>query len=639
MTEEFGPGTGPSSPDPGGVPSEWSPPSSSLPRPPSMPPPVEAVSTGPVMAPPASRPGWFGRGIALAAAAVLVGGGGYLAINAGSADGGADSPRAALDGALAALSEQDLIGAAEFVEPTERETMIDAGFSVVEELIRLEVFDDSLDLAAVDGIDVEFDDVEVRVDEVRPGVAHLFIVGGTASTALDGAAVPFGSLVTDRVDGDDLAIEQRQSSEMSPSDLPIVAVERDGRWYLSLWYTVAENARLETGRPMPASSDRLTEIGADSPEQAVENFIGAIEQLDISTMIGMLDPLEASALYDYGPLFVGDGQRAADEFLREVRSDGWTWEVAGLDLRAETDGAQATVFVDAIHVTASSDDVSFDASFTADRVEVVVDSPEVDFDYLIEDDCMILTYDEGYGPETEEMCTDDVLADAGLGDLASGAMGGLTTIDDFGIVVRNVAGRWYISPIRTGSELMLQSLRAFDAEALAETVDAFADLLSDPFALGSSFGDDTFFEIDEDMGFDAGMAFPDANAWMLADGPDYVFVYDLVDIYRDDVWWQWLTDVPEREFRDGVVGQAFLPGDAYVDIIVLAGLDVATDEELADWLGGELVTDDGFTYLSTTNSWGETLVVARTADGIAVVSSYGGLLDGVVDTLRNQVGG
>jgi hypothetical protein len=642
MTDEFGPGNGPSSPDPGGVPSEWSPPASSLPRPPAMPPPAAGVvSTGPVMAPPSSRPGWFGRGIALAAAAVLVGGGGYLAINAASADGGADSPRGALDGALAALSDQDLIGAAEFVEPTERETMIDAGFAVVEELIRLEVFDDSLDLASVDGIDLEFDDVEIRTDEVRPGLAHLFIVGGTASTALDGAAVPYGSLITDRVDRDDLAIEERQTEEMSPSDLPIVAVERNGRWYLSLWYTAAENARLEAGQPLPSPSDRLSVIGAETPEGAVEDFVGAVEQLDLSAMIGMLDPLEASALYDYGSLFVGDGQRAADDFLREVRSDGWSWEVTGLDLRAETDGAQATVFIDRLDVTAGSDEVSFGASFTADRVEVTIESPEVDLDYVVEGDCMVVTYDEGYGPETEQMCTDELLADTGLGGLASGAMGGITTIDDFGIVVRNVDGRWFISPIRTGSSLMLQSLRSLDADMLADTVDAFAELFRDPFAFGSSFDDESFIEIDDESFIDLGddMAFPDANAWMLADGPDYVFVYDLVDGSRDDVWWQWLTDVPEREYQEGVVGQAFLPGDVYVDIIVLAGLDVAADEDLLAWLGGELVTDDGFTYLSTTNAWGETLLVARTADGIAVVSSYDGLLGEVVDTLRNQVAG
>ena len=57
--------------------------------------------------------------------------------------------------------------------------------------------------------------------------------------------------------------------------------------------------------------------------------------------------------------------------------------------------------------------------------------------------------------------------------------------------------------------------------------------------------------------------------------------------------------------------QAYLSGDLYVDIIVLTGVGITTDQELVEWLGGELVTDDGFTYVSTSNSWGEALLVAR----------------------------
>ena len=668
-------------PDPGGVPSEWSPPppppapsslpSSSLPPPPATassptaPPSVSpfddtaVVSTGPIMAEPAPRAGWFGRGVALVAAVVLVGGGGYLAINAGSDDGGADSPDGALDGALEALSAEDLIGAAEFVEPTERATMIDAGVAVVEELIRLDVFADTLDLEAVDGIDLQFDDVVVRVDEVRPGLAHLFIESGTATTSLDGAAVPFGPLITDRVDGDDLAVEEGTSTELEATTTPIVAVERDGRWYLSLWYTAAENARIESGLPLPDAADRLAEIGADTPERAVEDFVAALEELDLATMIGMLDPLEAAALYDYGSLFVADGQRAADEFLAEVRGEGWSWDVTELDLRAETDGNQATVFVQRLAMAAEGDDAAFDATFTPDRAEVGIESPEVQMEMLVEGDCITMTFDEGDGPETERTCTDDLLDDAGLGSLGTGAFGGITTIDDLGIVTREVGGRWYISPIRTGSEMVLASLRALDADLVAATVDGIADLFRDPFAFESSFessfggGDDFGFDDGGDFGFDDAPDVPtttfgetgeyppftEANAGLLAEGPDYVFVYDLVDAYRDDVWWQWLTDVERREFETGVIGQAYLPGDRYVDIIVLTGVGITTDQELIEWLGGELVTDDGFTYVSTSNSWGESLLVARSADGVAVVSSYDGIDDAGIAALRNQIGG
>ena len=662
MTEHE-PDRDPPRPDPSEVPSEWAPPASSLPAPPSTAPPVSpssplappevAVSTGPVMAEPAARSSWFGRGVALAAAAVLVGGGGYLAINAGSADGGADSPAAALDGVLAALSSEDLIGAAEFVEPSERDTMIDAGFEVVEELVRLELFDDSLDLSSVEGIDLEFDDVEIDSVEVRPGLAHLFITGGRATAAVDGAAAPLGRLITDRVDSEDLAVSESQTQEMTPTSVPIVAVERDGRWYLSLWYSVAENARLEFDAPMPSAADRLAEIGAATPEEAIETFVGALEQIDITTMIGMLDPDEAAALYDYGSLFVDDGQRAADDFLQEVRRDGWFWEVTQLDLRSETDGGFATVYIDRLDVTASDGEVFLDASFTADRIDVGMDSPDVTFDYVVEGDCMTVTYDEGYGPETEHMCTDELLADVGMGSLSSGAMGGLTSIDEAGIVVHNVDGRWYISPLRTGSQMTLRTLRAMDPETVADTVDAFVDLFSDPFAISSAFGgesfigEESFIEVDDFPGsptttyeiIDDYPLLAEENADLLAEGPEYVFVYDLVDLYRNDVWWQWFTDVPEREFGDGVVGQAFLADDSYADIVVLSGLEVESDADLAEWVDGDLVTEAGFTYVAFTNTWGDQLIVARSADGLALVAMYDGFSEEALTVLRNQVGG
>lgn len=653
MSDETPPGASSSPPDPAAVPSEWSPPASSLPAPPAMAPPESpltppgvVVSTGPVMADTPSRPRWFGRGVALVAAAVLVGGGGYLAINAGSADGGAGTPEGALEGALAALSAEDLIGAAEFVEPTERETMIDAGLEVVEELVRLEVFDETLDLTAVDGIDLEFDDVEVEVEVVRSGLAHLYVVGGTSTSSIDGSAVPFGPLVTDRVDDEDLAVEESHTEPLARTDVPIVAVERDGRWYLSLWYTVAEGARLELGRPLPSTADRLAEIGADTPERAVENFVGALEQLDIATMIGLLDPLEASALYDYGSLFVEDAQDGVDGFLRDVRREGWYWEVTRLDLRSETEGSQATVFVDRLDVSAEGPDVSVEGSFAADRVEFTLESREVDLDVLVDGDCLTITVDEGYGAETERLCGDELLEDAGLGSLGTGAMGGVTTVDDIGIVVRDVGGRWYISPIRTGSEMMLQSIRTLDADMLAETVDGLIEFVDDPFAFGTSFDEPIFgggvLEIPSTTttsGVDDFPVLTEANADLLVDGPEFVFVYDLVDIYRGDLWWDWLADVEERDFGDGVVGQAFLDNDAYVDILVLTGIDVTSDVELADWLGGEVAVTDGFGFVTVVNSWGTELIVARSTDGIAIVAMYDGYSDEALAALRNQVGG
>jgi len=671
MTDETGSSESNSDVPLGGVPSEWAPPASSLPTPPAPPqaptpslappapvPPL-SVSTGPVTAESSRRSGFLGRGIALAAAAVLVGGGGYLAINAGSSEGGADSPQAALDNALAAIANEDLIGAAEFVEPSERETMIDAGFEVIEELVRLDVFDESLDLSSVEGFDFEFDDVEITAVEVQPGLAHLFIESGTATASVDGTAVPLGSLVTDRMDEDDLAITETSTEQMRESESPIVAVERGGRWYLSLWYSIAENALIETGSPRPDPTERLTEIGADSPERAVENFVGALEQLDVATMIGMLDPQEASALYDYAPVFLDDVQDGADEALRSIRDEGWSWDVTDLDLRAESEGSLATVFVDRMEFEASGPQGDLGVSFTAEKVEVLFEGPDLSVDYVVEGDCFTVTVDEGYGADTTSMCTDEMLDDLGLQSLSSSALGGFATVEDYGIVVRNVSGRWYISPIRSGSRSTLQAIRALEPDALAATVDAIIDLARDPFALESTFDTlDTEFGSDFSAGSDPGYPavvpeplttttfggvfegspYTQFNADLLVGGLDQSFVYDLADDSRDDIWWLWLDEVEPQDFGRGVVAQGWLPNEDYIDLIVAEELLFDSDEALAEWVQGELVADGEFVYVSATNGWGDDLILARSATGIAVVNMYGGFSDEAAAVLRSQVG-
>ena len=87
---------------------------------PETPLPLDSVAVGPVAAAEVTGPKrWLGRVAAIAGAAVLIGGGAMLAIDAGSASGGAESPEAAFEGMLAAISAGDLLEAAELVEPAD----------------------------------------------------------------------------------------------------------------------------------------------------------------------------------------------------------------------------------------------------------------------------------------------------------------------------------------------------------------------------------------------------------------------------------------------------------------------------------------------------------------------------------------
>jgi hypothetical protein len=634
---------------------------STLPPPPARPIPT-TVTTGPVEASPPRAPRWIGRTLALGAAVALIGGGGYLAINAGAADGGADSPRAALVGVLESLSNEDLVGAAEFVEPTERETVIDAGFDVVEELVRLEVFSEDLDLGSIDGIDLDFSDLEIDVTEVRPGLAQLFLDGGRVSATVNGADFPFGSLVTDRIDAETLDVVESNSTRIEPADYPVVAVQRDGRWYLSLWYSVAENARIALDQPLPDRSGRPVAIGGDSPERAIELFVGAATGVDLASMIGLLDPEEAAALYDYAPLFLDDAQSEIDDRLAEARRDGWQWEVGDLQLSSESDGRLATVVIDSFAFEASGPGTTIEVVYSGDRSRIWFDTEGQTVEIITDGDCVTTTFDDGFGTQTEEYCASDLADVAGLEALTGGAFANLQSLSAPGIVVREVDGRWYVSPLRTGSTLMLDMLRSIEPEALAETVDAFADFFEDPFAFGSGgFGSSPFGGTfgpgigpgEDPFADDLGADFPTPSI-MVPDEPDYPELVDIdpsilsseLETYspfqlwdggRDDLWLSWLTADTDRRFS-GVVAQIRLGDDSLGDIMVVDDVVFASDEALAARVGGRLMMEDGFVYVLAYTVEGARLVVARSGEQIVAIGSRGAPLDPMLEALRTQTG-
>jgi len=621
------------------VPSEWSPPVSSLPTPPRPPrgsagtapsAPTTSISTGPIVATGVGGSRWAGRALALGAAVMLIGGGGYLALNAGGRDGGADSPAAALEGALQSLAEEDLIGAAEFVEPRERETLIDAGFDMVEELVRLEVFDDTLDLSSVHGIELDFGGLEFSVVEIRPDLVHIFIERGSYVMSVDGSAVPFGPLVTDRMDSSELAPSETTGGQMISRATPVVAVQRDGRWYLSLWYSVAENARLELNEQLPTSADRVTAIGGDTPERTITNLIGALEHGDIATSIGMMDPEEMSALYDYAPLFLDEAQTAVDEFLDSARADGWVWSVDDVLVSAVTDGNLATVTIDSFEFNATGPHGSMiEVQFSPEQTLVSTDDG-YGFTYRVEvaDGCTTMSTNDEYSePETQTFCNDEMFAGLGIEGLMTGGIGRLGTVQG-GLVLREVDGRWFVSPVRSGSAALMSMLESLDAESLASTVDGFVELMSDPFGQSEGFsnggGDDymRFGELGMDSDFFAEPEIYESpvaeNIGLLPNG-EYEWSFDLLPGFVDEVWTGWLSNGTPTDFSQGVtVGVAGDDAVSQFEILVLSDIGLSDEAALAAMLGANVVSTDGISHVSGFSEWGP-FVAARYLSGFVLV--------------------
>ncbi len=432
------------------------------------------------------------RAAAVVVAVGLAGGGVVLAVNAGNSTGGSATPEAAVEQLLVSLSNEDLLGAAEVIEPSERATLVDTGVSISEELVRLEVLSPDLDLGELSGLDLRFDDPRLRSVPVLSDVTDVFIDGGSSRALIDVSELPLGKLILDRVPGDLLSLTDSVSSPISSIN-PIAVVKRDGRWYVSLWYSVAENARLAANQSIPSAADRPVPIGADSPEGAVERLIREAARLDPRTVIGMLDPEEMAALYDYAPLFVPQAESAANDALQAAIDADTTWTIDSISLSSTVDGRLATVSLDAFEGSLTSPDVEGHLSLADGNVEVTWTAPDYTGDtysssYKVRDGCTIFETDNpDMGPAL------DSCDQAGpMGIFGPGLFGfpgtGLdpTSVLDYGIVTREVGGKWFVSPIRTVTTAMLAELRAFSPEDLAATADSVKDAYSGLFDQRSS---------------------------------------------------------------------------------------------------------------------------------------------------------
>ena len=595
---------------------------------------VERVEVGAVEATADRRRGAVGRIVAAGVAALMVGGGAYLVVSAASAESGAESPEAAFEAAMAAVEAEDVVALAEIMEPSERDTVFEAGFDFVDELVRLEVLDPGVDLSSIEGIDLEFEGFEPRVERPGNGLAHVFVGAGTVSGSIDVAALPLGSLLVDRMTPEQLTFTSSGQDVIEQGTSPLVAVERDGRWYLSLWYTVAENVRLEVGAGLPDLARRPATIGGASPEAAVRQLLDDAIQLDLRRVIGSLDPEEMAVLYDYAPLFLDDADRAANELLTAAADAGWSWEIVDLGLSSEIDGELATVRLETMHVRADAANGGvLDLQVGRDRFSfelTMIDeffgrefSMTVDFD----GECAVMAVDDGSGTTTEQLCDGELGAAGGLAGFGD-------QLDAIGAVTRQVDGVWYVSPMRTGLGAIVAAIEQVEPETLQALVDGVVDFgLTGGFAGGLPV-----------PGLDPGLVFPggtDTEAFTAV--PDPLDDVEHLDLLADalDPSFAWGLDASdaEREIGHWVLGidvvaerglYATVPaaggGEIAIVIIELADADGAAGSFATYAAQNQLAVVDGpggAQTLETVDWVDDPLLLHLDGDQLVLVGVYG----------------
>ncbi len=370
---------------------------------------------------------------------------------------------------MESLAQEDLLGVIDLLLPGERETFGEPLSELVAELQRLEVVSDGASLEGIDGFDVVLD--ERSVDVATTNVADIANITMTAdaTVTVNGDELPVGELLTDNFGDVFDEIEGVEETESGLEfSLPVTAVEQDGRWYVSGMYAIAEEARQGAGFD-EIPEEGIVAKGGDSPEGAVDVLLDGVEQLDLSAIIGAINPNEAEALQRYAPLFLGEAQDALDEIPVTMEFTGVEYEVSG-------DGGTRSVIVTAAHLAGEFRDPTGESPET---VPFTLDYADGCYQAETQGESIDTCADGATGDLTD---VEDLLAEFGadeaFGELRDIWEDILSDYEQPGVTVKEVDGEWYVSPIATSFDQFFAVSHALDRDELERAADAITEAVA-----------------------------------------------------------------------------------------------------------------------------------------------------------------
>lgn len=120
----------------------------------------------------------------------------------------------------------------------------------------------------------------------------------------------------------------------------VATVKRGDNWYVSFFYTIADNATQEAGLPNPTAADVIPAAGASSPEGAVDALFKAAQSGDLAGIIAVTPPDEMGALHDYGKLLLQQADSGSLE--GDMQDLGFTISDTELDVSDVTGGKKVS---------------------------------------------------------------------------------------------------------------------------------------------------------------------------------------------------------------------------------------------------------------------------------------------------------
>ncbi|MEP7201009.1 MAG: hypothetical protein ABI894_00255 [Ilumatobacteraceae bacterium] len=285
------------------------------------------------------RAGRARRAGMIAAITGLIGAGGFTTYSflGASNGGGAATPEEAVTTFVSAIEHEDVLGMIDVTLPEEVGALRAAVDSVQADAKRVGVLADQLDVSGVQGVDVRVDDLVLDTNFLEGDLALVTATTGTFSASFDPQAFPFGDKMR-RLVGDSGAVDTlKWALDGSGTAAQVMTVQRDGRWYVSLEYTLAEYIRQSAGWALPGPVSR-TPVGFDSAEKAVTGFYDRLGALDLQGAMDTFAPGE-DAMAWIAQSWMADAQAALDR----GRKEGWSLGISGLTYATIGTGERLTL--------------------------------------------------------------------------------------------------------------------------------------------------------------------------------------------------------------------------------------------------------------------------------------------------------
>jgi hypothetical protein len=254
------------------------------------------------------KTGWDMKKRFLAAVAVL---GIVLAAcgnNAGvkhPAGAGAATPQAAVGNLLNAISQGRYDQALLDLAPGEYDALNQPVTTMLSQLVRLGVIDPTTSLSHFPGFTFVFSNPTYSVTSIGSGVDFVQFTGGTVTATATPSQLPIGPKLQPVLS--QLVAKAHPASKTSQLAGPnagLATIQQDGRWYVSLGYSIAEAARRSDNLPPPSASGAISPSGDSSADAAVRDFLNSAASLNLSRMIALTPPDEEPALGAYASLFL-----------------------------------------------------------------------------------------------------------------------------------------------------------------------------------------------------------------------------------------------------------------------------------------------------------------------------------------------